>query len=163
MCATSRTHRATSATHAGRPPVTDADPSSVSVSAPVHRTDAPTGAMRTSDAEREAAAEELRFHAATGRLDVEELDARLGAVLSARTRADVDAVFGDLPTISRTDRSVPTPSRAQAPELHAYAAVMLLLLAIWLFTGAGHFWPLYPALGWGLPLLLRRDHAIRRA
>ena len=83
-------------------------------------------------------------------------------MLSARTRADVDAVLADPPTNSRTGRSVPEASRERAAGFNAYAAVMLLLVAIWLFTGAGHFWPLYPALGWGLPLLFGHGHARRR-
>ena len=120
------------------------------------------GGLRASDAEREAAAAELRVHAGTGRLDVEELDARLGAVLGARTRSEVAAVLSDLPAASPTARrAAATPSRA-GNELHAYAAVMLMLLAIWVLSGAGHFWPIYPALGWGLPLLLGHGHARRR-
>ena len=54
--------------------------------------------MRVSDAEREAAAAELREHFASGRLDQEELDERLSAALTARTRGDLDALFADLPS-----------------------------------------------------------------
>lgn len=113
------------------------------------------GSVRASDAEREAAAEALRVHAAAGRLDVEELDARTGAVLLARTRSDIAAALEDLPAVG--PRAAVAPPRHSAGEGRAYAAVVLLLLAIWLLTGAGHFWPLYPAIGWGLPLLLGRS------
>ena len=54
--------------------------------------------MRVSDAEREAAAAELREHFASGRLDQEELDERLSAALTARTRGDLNALFADLPS-----------------------------------------------------------------
>ena len=52
----------------------------------------------------------------------------------------------------------PGDSSEHGPNL--YFAVMLVLVAAWLFTGAGHFWPLYPALGWGLPLLMGRRSAV---
>jgi hypothetical protein len=54
--------------------------------------------MRVGDAEREAAAAELREHFASGRLTQEELDERLDRVLGAKTRADLAAVFTDLPS-----------------------------------------------------------------
>ncbi len=53
--------------------------------------------MRVSDAEREAAAAELREHFTSGRLDQEELDQRLTAVFAAKTRGDLSALFTDLP------------------------------------------------------------------
>jgi adenylate cyclase len=39
-------------------------------------------------------------------------------------------------------------------SVHAtvYAAVNLLLIAIWAITSRGYFWPLWPILGWGLGL-----------
>src|SRR5882757_2906925 len=54
--------------------------------------------MRVSDAEREAAAAELREHFASGRLDQDELDQRLTSVFAAKTRADLNALFTDLPS-----------------------------------------------------------------
>lgn len=54
--------------------------------------------MRVSDAEREAAAAELREHFASGRLNQDELDDRLTAVFAAKTRADLNAPFTDLPS-----------------------------------------------------------------
>ena len=57
--------------------------------------------MRVSDAEREAAAAELREHFASGRLDQEELDERLSAIFAARTRGDLNALFADLPSAGR--------------------------------------------------------------
>jgi hypothetical protein len=54
--------------------------------------------MRVSDAEREAAAAERREHFASGRLNQDELDDRLTAVFAAKTRADLNAPFTDLPS-----------------------------------------------------------------
>jgi hypothetical protein len=54
--------------------------------------------MRVSDAEREAAAAELREHFASGRLNQDELDERLAAAFAAKTRGDLNALFADLPS-----------------------------------------------------------------
>jgi hypothetical protein len=53
--------------------------------------------MRVSDAEREAAAAELREHFASGRLTQDELEERLTAVFAAKTRGDLSGLFTDLP------------------------------------------------------------------
>lgn len=54
--------------------------------------------MRVGNAEREAIAEELREHYASGRLTLEELNERLEAAFAATTRADLGAVMRDLPS-----------------------------------------------------------------
>jgi Domain of unknown function (DUF1707) len=53
--------------------------------------------MRVSDTERDTAAEQLREHFATGRLNQDELGERLTATFAAKTRGDLDALFADLP------------------------------------------------------------------
>jgi hypothetical protein len=35
-------------------------------------------------------------------------------------------------------------------HLMAYVMVNSLLVAVWAFTGAGFFWPIFPLLGWGI-------------
>jgi hypothetical protein len=35
----------------------------------------------------------------------------------------------------------------------AYVSVNLLLVAIWYFTGANFFWPVFPIFGWGIGVL----------
>lgn len=61
--------------------------------------------MRVSDAEREAAASELREHFASGRLDSDELNERLGRAFAAKTRGDLNALFTDLPSSWRSPGS----------------------------------------------------------
>lgn len=56
-----------------------------------------TPALRASDGEREHTVDILRTHAADGRLTVEELSHRVGVAYAARTRAELDALVGDLP------------------------------------------------------------------
>jgi hypothetical protein len=59
-------------------------------------TDPPLPELRASDAEREQAAEVLRVAASEGRLDVEELDDRLGSVYSVRTRNELERLIADV-------------------------------------------------------------------
>ncbi|HVT67935.1 MAG TPA: DUF1707 domain-containing protein, partial [Trebonia sp.] len=65
--------------------------------------------MRVSDAEREAAAAELREHFASGRLDSDELEERLATVFAAKTRGDLSAVFTDLPSSGRSTAGAGRP------------------------------------------------------
>jgi Domain of unknown function (DUF1707) len=67
--------------------------------------------LRASDADREQVAEFLRHAAGEGRLLVDELEDRLGAALSAKTYAELDAVIADLPP-SYSSLSVDRPSAA---------------------------------------------------
>ncbi|HEY9328919.1 MAG TPA: DUF1707 domain-containing protein [Streptomyces sp.] len=54
------------------------------------------GRMRASDADREAVVEQLREAAAEGRIDLEELDERLGRALTAKTHAELAPLTDDL-------------------------------------------------------------------
>lgn len=118
---------------------------------------------RVSDTEREAAVHRLGEHAAAGRLEPVELENRVGAALAARTCAELAAVEWDLPgPASQKPAPKPVAPRAarRSPrqllpggELASYLAVMGLLVTIWALTGAGYFWPVWPALGWGVALI----------
>jgi hypothetical protein len=83
--------------------------------------------QRIGDAERDRAAERLRDHLAEGRLDQIEFDDRLTRALTARTQADLDPLFTDLPGPKPGQAVAPTspyqappwqgdPSRAVAPR-----------------------------------------------
>jgi len=54
--------------------------------------------MRVGDAERDAAATELREHFASGRLTQDELNERLDQTFAAKTRGDLNGLFTDLPS-----------------------------------------------------------------
>lgn len=66
------------------------------------------GALRVSHAEREPIVERLQQAYAEGRLDTAELDLRLHLAMTAKTRADLDAVLSDL---------VPPPRAAATPQV----------------------------------------------
>jgi hypothetical protein len=121
--------------------------------------------VRASDAEREGAAARLREHAAAGRLDLGELEERLGAAYAARTRGELAALLADLPALARPVRAarpVPQrPARRLGDDLRVFAGINLLLVAIWMLTGAGYFWPVWVMVWWGAALAVKLPLAAR--
>jgi hypothetical protein len=57
----------------------------------------PADTDRAADADREAVAERLRIAVGEGRIDLEELDERIGHAYSARTYGQLRAIVADLP------------------------------------------------------------------
>jgi hypothetical protein len=113
-----------------------------------------------SDEERESAVTQLREHGAAGRLDLEELEQRVGSAYAARTRGELASLLDDLP---RTGSLVRARSpRSDSPIRHhtghgwaALAQVSVVLIAIWALSGAGYFWPAWVMVWWGLALAMR--------
>lgn len=106
---------------------------------------------RIGDAERDRAVGFLQEHMAQGRLDAVEFDDRLTRALQARTAADLEPLFEDLPEprpgglVSTTPYSAPpwlatgasavgepTPAEAAtAPAVTRPRAVVVTMAAIW--------------------------------
>lgn len=83
---------------------------------------------RIGDAEREVAGARLGDHYAAGRLEHEEYDERLDAVFSARTRADLDQLFWDLPSAAAVAPARPAPTgRAGLPRWVPMAVIAILV------------------------------------
>ncbi|MFF7178221.1 DUF1707 domain-containing protein [Streptomyces sp. NPDC008121] len=68
---------------------------------------APSGELRASHDERDAAVERLRDAAAEGRIDLGELDARVERALTSRTHAELDALTADLPSSESSASPLP--------------------------------------------------------
>ena len=130
----------------------------------------PAPSDRVSDDDRQGAAGLVTRAFADGLLAVDEVDERLSAVYAAATVADLQAVTADLPTdwlqtvraaAARRRRSE-AAGAGRAAAIRSFVRVMALLLAIWLVvgvaTGSWYPWPVWPALGWGVPLLFGRGH-----
>jgi uncharacterized protein DUF1707/2TM domain-containing protein len=105
--------------------------------------------LRVGDAERGQVIDQLADHHAAGRLTLPEFEERMAAAWTARTGAELQVLVRDLPAPAR-----PAPPAAARPRLddqaRTYLAVMALLWLIWLVTGAGYPWPIWPMLGWGI-------------
>ncbi|WP_433502306.1 DUF1707 SHOCT-like domain-containing protein [Pseudonocardia halophobica] len=119
--------------------------------------------IRIGDDERERGAARLAAEVGTGRLDLAEYERRVDRVYAVRTRAELDAVFADLPG-PQAARPAPVRARRTPPSPLAAAwvpwiVVNAICVVVWVATslGAGHplpFWPLWVAGPWGVMLLL---------
>jgi len=124
--------------------------------------------FRASDAEREQAVVLLREHGAAGRLELDELEQRTAAAYTARTRGELHELLTDLPgaELARPRAAVAKPPRRRELQLRRdwilYTQVSVLFVAIWAFSGAGYFWPVWPMLGWGLALALKTAPGLLR-
>jgi DNA-binding transcriptional ArsR family regulator len=74
---------------------------------------APGPHVRAGDADRDAAAVALAEHFAQGRLTIDELDKRLGAVLAATTHGEISRATWDLPDV--TELWPPRPATSRRP------------------------------------------------
>ena len=92
--------------------------------------------LRVSDADRQAMIDDLRRHTGDGRLTLDEFEERVDEALRARTRADLDTVTRELPSLHHA----PSPRRSGLsfrPRVIAACLVVVLLMA-------GHWWVLIP-------------------
>jgi hypothetical protein len=109
--------------------------------------------MRPSDEARERAADALRSHYAAGRLDEADFESRVELAYAAATRADLKALFRDLPWDPRSRARAEAFWGFQRRMLRAHGAAYLGvnsgLVGIWAATGGGEFWPAGSLAGWG--------------
>lgn len=128
---------------------------------PTHDALGPTS--RISDADRDTAVESLTQHVSTGRLGIEEFDARARQTYAAVTRSDLDAVFADLPVAPALSGRTRTVERARSHprEFLTWASISVLCLTIWAITSiaTGNFlypWPVWVIGPWGAVLAVQR-------
>jgi Domain of unknown function (DUF1707) len=124
--------------------------------------------VRASDADRERVAAILRGAAGQGLLTLAEVDERLARVYAATYVGDLAPLTADLPEGGRrfapVDLRVRSRARAAArAHVAGYVGLVLLMVAIWVATGADYyFWPVWPAIGM-LPAVLSHLAAARWA
>ncbi|WP_243792073.1 DUF1707 domain-containing protein [Saccharopolyspora gloriosae] len=107
--------------------------------------------LRIGDAERETAITLLGEHLSSGRLDLVEYDERCTRAAAARNKADLNALFTDLPSGGTGRTGAWTPDKAPARSLPRTeillglggAALLLALVAVtrdlWLLAFLGVF------------------------
>lgn len=108
-----------------------------------------------------------------GRLDLEEYDERVQRAYAARTYGDLDGLLDDLPTVAPVEKSqvvpvgqgyagVPEPARPRSrfpgwlgAVWGSWFTLAIMMVVIWVATGAGYFWPVWVIGPWGAVLLVR--------
>jgi hypothetical protein len=120
------------------------------------------GEERAGDRDRQRTADLLALATGRGHLRIDELDERLAAVWAATSTGELALLERDLPhavreELARREAALHARTAARAGLLghvRSYAAVMVLLVGIWLSVGLAsggwYPWPVWPALGWGL-------------
>ena len=89
--------------------------------------------MRVSDAERQAVADRLAEHFSSGRLDQEEFDERVSRAMGAKTRADLNGLFTDLP-----ETGAPAVTDHQAFGRRRRHPVLLFVLLVLFISATAH-------------------------
>jgi hypothetical protein len=107
----------------------------------------------------------LQRHAVDGRLTLGELAERVDTAYRTDEWSALQALLADLPVVP-VSAPLPVPVEAnRRPQkrppghlarvafrvhLAVYLSVIVFLIFIWAVTGAGYFWPIWPAFGWGI-------------
>ncbi len=112
--------------------------------------------VRASQAERDRTVDELRDHAAAGRLGMDELEQRVERALRATTRGDLAVLVRDLPALRRERSRGNAVARGLKLSAATSAAIPLVFaIAVIVLAPPAFAWIGWTALGWwfffGLP------------
>jgi len=136
------------------------------------------GKLRISNADRDKAIEQLQAALDEGRIDLAEFDERAKGAYEAKTNAELDLIFDDLPGGRPKEAEVVPVDGAQAPEyahgsprgsrhgfhrlpaLKGLVTVGAITTAIWAASSIGtgewqYFWPIWPILGLGIATVMQ--------
>ncbi len=86
--------------------------------------------LRIGTVERERAAELLAEHLRAGRLEIDEYDERVQQVYAARTAADLQPLFADLPGELAVHPAQPPRQRPPLPARMVWLVLTLLALGV---------------------------------
>lgn len=104
----------------------------------------PNEHLRASDAERQHVIEELRQHAADGRLTMDEFEQRVSEALAATTLGDLEPVLRELPALEREPEAKPQARRQMTmPSARAVLTAVAVVLAVAMVT-QGMWWIIFP-------------------
>jgi hypothetical protein len=107
--------------------------------------------MRISDAERAEVADRLSKHYSDGRLDQAEFNERLDRSMNAKTRADLNGLFADLPAADEPGQAVKAvrpPDRRPGNRRPVHRILGLILITIVaIFVARALMWPFFGFFG----------------
>jgi hypothetical protein len=107
--------------------------------------------MRISDADRAEVADRLSKHYSDGRLDQAEFNERLDRAMNAKTQADLNGLFADLPATDEPGKAVKAvrPSdrrpRNRRPVQRVVGLILITVVAI--FVARALMWPFFGLFG----------------
>jgi hypothetical protein len=97
--------------------------------------------------ERERAVDNLKSHYARGLISIGELETRAEGLYTAQTHREIAAHLRDLPVRGVRDLAIGMVRAVQRVvlriHLSVYATANASLVALWLLTGQGTFWPVW--------------------
>jgi hypothetical protein len=114
----------------------------------------PDRTLRAADADRDAVAETLREQHLAGRLDTDELQARIERSFDAKTYAELDVLLADLPGEEPSARARTGSSRPPGVAFTAFLPLVIVALvlshghALWLALPLAFFWFVIRPLRW---------------
>jgi hypothetical protein len=107
--------------------------------------------MRISDADRAEVADRLSKHYSDGRLDQAEFNERLDRAMNAKTQADLNGLFADLPATDEPDKAakaVRQPDQRPRNRRPVQRVVGLILIAVVaIFAARALMWPFFGFFG----------------
>jgi hypothetical protein len=113
--------------------------------------------MRISDADRAEVADRLSKHYSDGRLDQAEFNERLDRAMKAKTQADLNGLFADLPPTDQPDKAVKTarPPDQRPRNRHPVQRVLglILITVVAIFVARALMWPFFGFFGFAGHLL----------
>jgi hypothetical protein len=107
--------------------------------------------MRISDAERTEVADRLSKHYSDGRLDQAEFNERLDRTMNAKTQADLNGLFADLPATDEPEaavKAVHQPDQRPRNRRPAHRVLGLILITVVaIFVARALMWPFFGFFG----------------
>jgi hypothetical protein len=110
--------------------------------------------MRISDADRAEVADRLSKHYSDGRLDQAEFNERLDRAMNAKTQADLNGLFADLPATDKPEKAARAAKAVRQPDQRPRnrrpvqrVLGLILITVVAIFAARALMWPFFGLFG----------------
>ena len=110
--------------------------------------------MRISDSDRAEVADRLSKHYSDGRLDQAEFNERLDRAMNAKTQADLNGLFADLPATDEPDKAAKAAKAVRQPDQRPRnrrpvqrVLGLILITVVAIFAARALMWPFFGLFG----------------